>query len=152
MRPAHIKGETIRVPKTISIDLWFGGGSNKGIISGYAIGSAAVDVYAENISKQVGIDVLTITASIDSIPVADMPGTNIVLVAAVPDGDIKEAIRTKGDRAAIMIGLGMVNFQDHPFRAHVGQIGICGDLEFSDPCQVIPANARLGATRMGWGE
>ena len=128
--PAHIKGEAIGVPEAIGIYLRPDGCSYKGVIGGDRVSSAIVDVYAQDISQQIGIEILAIAAGIDGIPVGDMSRANVVLITAVADGNIQEAVRAKFDGAAVVVGLWMVFFQDDPFRAHIGLAAIRGDLEF----------------------
>lgn len=76
---------------------------------------------------------------------------DVVLITAVADGNIQVAVRSESKRAAIVVALRVVYFQDHSFAAHVGLAAVCIDLEFGNPDKVVPAGSRLWTARIGRG-
>ena len=87
MRTAHVKREAKRIPETVGIYLRPGSRTGKRIIRRYII-RTSIDIDPQNITHQVGINILPVSTGIRCIPIRNMPITHIIRIAAVTDGDI----------------------------------------------------------------
>src|SRR5260221_6073263 len=77
-----------------------------------------------------------------------MAGAVVVFTTSIANGNIEEPVRTKFDRASIMIGLWMIDFKNYFFCARIGRIRACSNSELRYPGQIVPGSAWLGPARM----
>src|SRR5690606_36333314 len=77
-----------------------------------------------------------------------MSRTVVVGPAAVTHGDVQVTVRAEGQRAGVVIGLRLVDFEDDPLGTVVRPVWIVGGhRELRDPRRVIPSRRRLGPAR-----
>ena len=75
--------------------------TNKGVVSWnriwFAVGAFIVNINSQDVTQEVGGQVLTVAADICFIPVFNMAQGIVLSRATVPEGDVEVAVWPKGD-------------------------------------------------------
>src|SRR6185503_19102481 len=147
MFSSQIKRKTIRISETIGIYLihtrsvykWISG---RNTVVFFFV--SAVYIYPEYISQEVLLNILSVAPGIYLIPVINMARANVIAIASVSYRNVQVPIRPKGNCTTIVIGLGVIGFENNPFRTRISLVWVShGSFKFRNACQVIPGSAWL---------
>src|ERR1700761_243316 len=151
MTASHIKREAERVAEAIGIDLWKCFCAYKRIVGRNVIRVTTVYIDPQDISHQVHINVLPITADIGCIPVIHMTVPYIVLITAITYGNIEEAVRTECQCTGVVIQIRMIRLDEDSFGTHIGAVGVgCRNGKLRYHCRIVPGRSGSSGYRHAW--
>src|SRR5215207_2884584 len=113
MGTSHVEGKAVGVAETIGIDLIHTGFVYQRVVGRNAVGAAMIHIEAQNIAEQVLFNILAVAAGIGGVPICHVPRGHIIGSPTIANGNIQVPGGTKGDGAAIVVGLGVIEFQDN---------------------------------------
>src|SRR4051812_13334141 len=115
------------------------------IVPGNAVGRAVIDVEAQDLAEE---RVEFLTVALGWMPSSARHIADIVKSTAVTDRPIEITIRPEHYASAVVIPIGLVNFEKDAFRSGVrGRKIIATSFEFTETLGVIPLGRRIRPQR-----